>query len=277
MFDAVPEYRDDPFAVDALQGIGGDLDRAFEGARRSRIRHLVVTVGTFGAIAVTGVVALVAAGVVTSGADIDMPLSAPATVSARPSGTAATLPEGGSGTFHRVPGTGKPGGTGGRVLRYAVEVEGGIGRGPVAFAQEVERILGGPRGWTAGGRRTFQRVRSSPDFVVRLASAQTTEKLCSAYKIRTEGAANCTAGRQIVLNLHRWAVPESPFDAQPAEHRAYVLNHEMGRRLGLKAMACPGEGRAAPVMQTQHEGLNGCTANAWPFDRRARFLSGPDA
>ena len=50
---------------------------------------------------------------------------------------------------------------------------------------EVDRILAHRRGWTASGRVSFRRVDSAPyDFVVRLASPGTTDKLCAAYGLR---------------------------------------------------------------------------------------------
>ena len=45
-------------------------------------------------------------------------------------------------------------------MRWIVLVEVAVGHGidPVAFAREVEHVLGDPRSWGAGGRRALQRV-----------------------------------------------------------------------------------------------------------------------
>jgi hypothetical protein len=47
-------------------------------------------------------------------------------------------------------------------------------------------------------------------------------------------------------------------------YRAYLVNHEVGHRLGHGHSHCHGAGRPAPVMMQQSKGIGACTANPWP-------------
>lgn len=268
--------------------LGDDLDREFAGAMRARRRGVVTLV-----LALVLVVGLGAGGVVAwlvlpgksprtaaepdqshaGGGSVDKaPPSEPAVV--RPKRT-PYIPRRGTGKFYRPAGASRIYGQG-RLLRYMVEVEGGLRQNPRVFAAGVDRILGDPRGWTAGGKWAFRRVDSGPyDFVVRLASPGTVDKICGAYGMTTEGKVNCSAGKQVVVNLRRWLLLTTYYRGQPEHYRALVINHEVGHRLGFGHMTCPGHGRAAPVMQQQIFGLKGCRINGWPYDRRGRFLGGP--
>src|SRR5262249_2633992 len=71
------------------------------------------------------------------------------------------------GAFHYAAGDGLAAGTSGRVLRYQVAVEVGIGVDAAEFADAVEAVLADPRGWTVGGLR-LQRVdpAHAADFTV---------------------------------------------------------------------------------------------------------------
>ncbi|MBX6765957.1 MAG: DUF3152 domain-containing protein [Actinomadura rubrobrunea] len=185
------------------------------------------------------------------------------------------IPPRGTGEFTRPKGAKKTVGRG-RLMRYMVEVEGGLGQDPAEFARTVDRILAHPRGWTAGGKVAFRRVDRGPyDFVVRLASPDTVDKLCAAYGLDTEGEVNCAGGKEVVVNLRRWLLLNPYYQGRPDEYRALVINHEVGHRLGYGHATCPGKGRPAPVMQQQIFGLKGCVANPWPYDRKGRFITGP--
>ncbi|MBW8482239.1 DUF3152 domain-containing protein [Actinomadura parmotrematis] len=291
--DPLAPDPDDKFAVGSEHGIGGDLERAFEGARRSRILHITLAVGSLTLISGLGIGSAVAfvmlsrpagstgLGPIRSGdprpsgaAPVDAPPAA-GRVGEPPSGTA--VPAKGTGRFRRaavaVPHTVGSG----KTLRYAVDVEGGTQQSAGAFAAQVEQILGGRRGWTAGGKWAFQRVDSgSYDFVIRLATPATTDKLCQAAGVDTAGEADCAAGRQIVVNLRRWLLPTTEYKGYPALYRTFLINHEVGHRIGQKHVTCPGKGRAAPVMMEQFQGLDGCRVNGWPFDAGGHLATGPD-
>ncbi|POM22890.1 hypothetical protein BTM25_50960 [Actinomadura rubteroloni] len=289
----------DSFAVDGLLGIGGDLDRAFGAARRSRIRNLVLGVGSLTVVTATGIGAFVAWGIMSSGPPSDVPFEGAGTVRAAPPGSVAspaasggppgfadTAPpsapvarsERGSGKFVRAPAAVPPQTFGhGRLVRYRVEVEGGLGLSPALFAREVDRVLADARGWTASGKRSFRRVAAGKvDFAVRLASAPTAQRICRAYGLEADATVNCAAGRQVVINLGRWLAPSAPFRSSAENYRAFLLNHELGHHFGAGHRTCGGDGRPAPVMQDQIAGLNGCRANAWPYDAHGRFATGPE-
>jgi hypothetical protein len=176
---------------------------------------------------------------------------------------AVSVPSKGAGTFAVA-----PGGTGvvgrGTLLRYEVRVENGIGQIPAEFAAEVDATLGDPRSWTAGGRYAFQRVSGgSTDLAITLASPKTVDRLC--YPLDTGGYTSCRVGNMVVVNLARWLLAVPEFRTHLATYRLYVINHEVGHRLGMGHMACPGRGRLAPVMQQQTLGLRDCRPNPWPY------------
>jgi hypothetical protein len=136
--------------------------------------------------------------------------------------------------------------------------------------------LGSPLGWTAGHQRAFSRVpdHAAYDFVVELASPDTTDRMCGKYGVQTDGVVSCRGGSHVVINLRRWLLGTSVYD--PGTYHDLVINHEVGHFLGFGHVACPGPGRPAPVMQTQYYGLHGCTPNTWPY-RDGVYITGPPA
>ncbi|GGV06769.1 hypothetical protein GCM10010182_26890 [Actinomadura cremea] len=269
---------------ETTEGFGDELDRAFAGARRNRIVGLAV-----GGVALAAACGLGAAALVAwnPGADTASAASHPSgrpgakgSASAPPSAAPTTtappyLPDEGNGKFTVAKGAGVTG-QGGKVMRYMVAVEGGLKQDVNEFAKEVDDILGDPRGWTAKGKWAFQRVDSGPhEFVVKLASPGTTDKLCGAYGMDTEGEVNCRAGKQVVVNLKRWLLLTKYYKGRPHEYRALTINHEVGHRLGFGHMTCAGKGKPAPVMMQQIYGLKGCEANPWPYAENGTFVKGP--
>ncbi|MFI7540122.1 DUF3152 domain-containing protein [Actinoplanes sp. NPDC049599] len=169
-------------------------------------------------------------------------------------------------------------GSAGTLRRFKVAVEERIGRALGGdFADEVERVLGDPRSWTAGRDLRLQRVPASAraEFTVYLASAGTSEKMCAGGGLRTEAFTSCRLPGRVIINSARWAAAVPGYDAPLAVYRAYAINHEVGHQLGHGHEACGGRGEPAPVMMQQTYGLKGCVANAWPYLRGKRFAGNP--
>ncbi|MEU5907027.1 DUF3152 domain-containing protein [Micromonospora sp. NPDC047527] len=225
---------------------------------------------------------------------------------AEPAGTAPTIggpPPAGQGTTGRppvaaasasaapvaisYPATGRGGwsvaaaesttghGTSGRLLRYRVAVERDIRGLPVAdVATAISATLNDPRGWTAGGTWRLRRVGAdaTADFTIYLATPGTRDDLCQDVP---DGYTSCRNGGRVVLNVARWVEAVPGYGASLATYRQYMVNHEVGHRLGLGHERCPGRARPAPVMQQQTLGLHGCTANAWPYPDGPDRYAGP--
>ena len=187
---------------------------------------------------------------------------------ALPPPVAATYVEQGAGTLDVVDGTSAVSGTG-PLERFVVEVEDGIGVDGEQFAEAVAATLGDDRSWGSGGQLSFQRVGVAEaaagdyDFRVSLVSPGSMERWCPG--VGTGGYTSCRYGERAVINLARWEAAVPDYDGDIATYRLYVVNHEVGHALGHGHEQCPGPGRPAPVMQQQTLGLQGCTANAWPF------------
>ncbi|PWR10613.1 hypothetical protein DKT68_08330 [Micromonospora acroterricola] len=162
----------------------------------------------------------------------------------------------------------------GRLLRYRVAVERDIrGLAVADVAAAVSATLDDPRGWTAGGAWRLRRVGAATpaDFTVYLATPGTRDRLCQDVP---DGYTSCRRGDRVVLNVARWIKAVPGYRAGLDTYRQYMVNHEVGHRLGLGHERCPGRGRPAPVMQQQTLGLHGCTGNAWPYPGGVRY-AGP--
>jgi hypothetical protein len=161
---------------------------------------------------------------------------------------------------------GGPDGRGGQLRSYRVLVERDIkGLTPAAFAAAVRATLAAPRGWTAGRKWRFRRVGpgESSDFTLYLATPETKDMLCAGAP---DGYTSCRNGRSVVLNVARWSKGIPHYGASLATYRQYMVDHEVGHRLGHGHELCPGPGEPAPVMQQQTLGMHGCTPNPWPYD-----------
>lgn len=201
-----------------------------------------------------------------------------ASPSPSPSATAGTIdiPATGPGTFTTAQADGTVVGTASRVRRYMVMVEDGIDVSASAAAAEISAVLADRRGWTRDGLNSFQLVSSgSYDFVVRIATPGTVDRICGAAGLLTRGEVNCSVGTDVVVNLKRWVLGSPQFDGPIGEYRALIVNHEVGHRIGHGHEGCPGPGQPAPAMMQQIKGLDGCIANAWPYDRGGQYLGGP--
>jgi hypothetical protein len=143
-------------------------------------------------------------------------------------------------------------------LRYRVAVEQSIhGLAVDDFARQVTATLEDPRSWRVPLRRVGP--GRAYDFVIYLATPRTRDLLCGDA---ADGYTSCRSGDSVVLNVARWVKAVPGFDGY--DYREYMVNHEVGHRLGHGHERCPGAGRSAPVMQQQTLGLHGCTPNPWP-------------
>ncbi|MBC9713066.1 DUF3152 domain-containing protein [Streptomyces sp. TRM66268-LWL] len=202
--------------------------------------------------------------------------SASSSPSPSPSSTRIDVPAVGPGTFRTAQADSSVVGEGARVRRYKVVVEDGIAIDPGAAADEVAAILGDERGWTEDGVNSFRLVGSgSYDFVVKIATPGTVDRICGAAGLLTRGEVNCSVGTDVVVNLKRWVLGSPEFAGPIGEYRALIVNHEVGHRIGHGHETCPGPGRPAPAMMQQIKGLQGCVANAWPYDGSGKYLGGP--
>ncbi|WP_433788558.1 DUF3152 domain-containing protein [Actinoplanes sp. CA-252034] len=176
-----------------------------------------------------------------------------------------TYPAQGDGTWSEaVRQTGATAGREGLVMRYRVAVERGIeGMSVDTFAEKVAATLEDPRSWTTGEQYRFRRVGpgQAADFIVRLSTPGTRDALCDG----ADGYTSCRNGANVVINVARWVKGVPDYGAPLSVYQQYVINHEVGHRLGESHQRCPRRGGLAPVMQQQTLGLHGCTANPWPY------------
>jgi Protein of unknown function (DUF3152) len=198
-----------------------------------------------------------------------------ASVPAGESTTVIRYPESGPRTWSVVGGQSEVVGAKGQLLRFHVTVEQGIeGIDPAQFGAAVFATLADPRGWTAGGSWRLQRVDGgqSANFTIYLATPATRDKLC---QVTYDRYTSCRQGNAVVLNVARWASGVPNYTESLAVYRQYMVNHEVGHRLGLGHELCPAAGGLAPVMEQQTLGLHGCLANAWPYVNNARYTGPP--
>ena len=148
---------------------------------------------------------------------------------------------------------------------YVVEVEDGIPIDPAAFAAAVDATLADPRGWTAPGDVSLQRVgpAEDPSFRVRLATPATVDAHCAP--LQTNGIYSCRQGADVMINVRRWLQGAEESHLSLADYRHYVISHEVGHALGHGHVGCPAPGAIAPVMLQQTKGLAGCVPNPWPY------------
>ncbi|MEU8421692.1 DUF3152 domain-containing protein [Micromonospora sp. NPDC048835] len=220
----------------------------------------------------------VAAGALPSGPTT--PTGRPSeTTTVTPSATPVTpvsYPAAGGNRWSVARGETTPGrATRGQLLRYRVAVERDIKGLPAAdIATAITATLNDPRGWTAGGAWRLRRVGAGEptDFTIYLATPGTRDTLCQDV---ADAYTSCRNGARVVLNVARWVKGVPRYGASLETYRQYMVNHEVGHKLGYGHERCPGRGRPAPVMQQQTLGLHGCTANAWPYPKGKARYSGP--
>ncbi|MFJ4869347.1 DUF3152 domain-containing protein [Streptomyces sp. NPDC088757] len=177
----------------------------------------------------------------------------------------------GSGAFEAVQGFQKAPGKG-RLIRYRVDVEKGIGLDPKLFADAVQKTLNDPRSWAGDGAMAFERVSSGePEFVITLASPGTTAAWCRKSGLDTtvdNVSCDSASTERVMINAFRWAQGSSTFGPKAMyAYRQMLINHEVGHRLGHNHVSCRTPGALAPVMQQQTKSLNidgiPCRPNPW--------------
>jgi uncharacterized protein DUF3152 len=167
----------------------------------------------------------------------------------------------------------------GTVWHYRVAVESGVSVGIGDFTDVVAATLGDPRSWI-GGSVKFQQVGpgDAAQFTIWLTTPNTAYSMCIAagIDIRIGGVpyTSCRAGSNVVLNSSRYLNGVPNYGAPLSAYRQYMINHEVGHRLGYQHELCPGAGKPAPVMQQQTISMQGCVANSWPYIDGVRY-SGP--
>ena len=189
--------------------------------------------------------------------------AAPATTPARPPTTPAqaAIPDSASGRLATVPGEVAADGRG-TPITYRLEIEAGLPLDGPAIATEVQRTLTDRRGWEPIEHVAFARTTGPASFELILASPTLVDRLC--YPLDTVGELSCRNGNKVILNAKRWATAVPWYDGNVAAYRQYLVNHEVGHRLGHGHKTCPAPGAPAPVMVQQSKSLYGCTANPWP-------------
>ncbi|MGW6691865.1 DUF3152 domain-containing protein [Streptomyces sp. NPDC054961] len=179
----------------------------------------------------------------------------------------------GPGTFDTVPGVAPAPGKG-KVVRYRVDVEQGLGLDPQLFAEAVHRTLNDDRSWGHGGTKTFERVPGGEaDFVITLASPGTTGVWCRKSGLDTtvdNVSCDSASTERVMINAYRWAQGSATYGAdQMFAYRQMLINHEVGHRLGHGHVNCKTPGELAPIMQQQTKALDiggiQCKANPWVF------------
>ncbi|MFE1793240.1 DUF3152 domain-containing protein [Streptomyces sp. NPDC059525] len=179
----------------------------------------------------------------------------------------------GPGVFDTVPGVAKAPGKG-KVVRYRVDVEQGLGMDAQLFAEAVQRTLNDPRSWGHDGAMTFERVpEGKADFVITLASPGTTGAWCAKSDLDTtidNVSCDSASTERVMINAFRWGQGSPTYGAdQMLAYRQMLINHEVGHRLGHGHVSCTKPGSLAPIMQQQTKSLDidniHCLPNPWVF------------
>lgn len=180
------------------------------------------------------------------------------------------IPESGPGIFVQAKVDGpKVGQPGTRLLRYDVKVEKNLPYDADETARLIQATLSDSRSWIGAGDWRLQLV-STPakaDFTIYLATPGTVDRYC--WPLRTYGRVSCQAGGRVMLNGWRWAHGAEAYGKDVSGYRQYLVNHEVGHRLGHGHVGCPGKGKRAPVMMQQTKGVGACRANPWPDPKRS--------
>ncbi|WP_284303927.1 DUF3152 domain-containing protein [Mobilicoccus caccae] len=213
--------------------------------------------------------------------------TAPATPSPKPTGpdgeaekdgtevqtsAAQDVPESGSGrtTVVTLPGQdSSPQDRPGRVVRYTVEIEGGLEKVAAGFPEAVRGYLTDDRGWETRDGVRFEDVSAEerkqgvePDIRIMFASPDLVDAKCAP--LRTNGRLSCHHAGKVMVNAWRWVHGSKNYGEDLDAYRTYLVNHEVGHSLGHGHVACPGRGEKAPIMLQQTLRLDGCLPHPYP-------------
>jgi hypothetical protein len=203
---------------------------------------------------------------------VSMPVPSRTRVSAPP--PPPDLPPGCAGNWQYDPSNGPLLGTGGPLLQFHVAVEYGLPIQLGDFSAMVDRTLGDGRSWVGSGTVELQRASAyaGADFTIYLACPWTAYNLCASggVDIRVNGYpyTDCRVGNLVVINSDRYIHNADAVIAAGGDltnYRYYLINHEVGHRLGYNHVHCPSPGQLAPVMQQQTLRMEGCIPNGWPY------------
>ncbi|WP_158607513.1 DUF3152 domain-containing protein [Flexivirga caeni] len=197
------------------------------------------------------------------------PVTRSSSTTARP--TTAAVPAHGNGRFNPVTVPQTTTARTGRVVTYALSVEGGMGADPAAVAKAFGSALLDRRGWQGVDHVRFVQMThaalakgTKPEMVVLVASPDQVKKLCAP--LPTHGDTSCDTSEHVVLNYKLWTTGVPYFAGHVDEYREYMVNHEVGHALGHGHQQCSAKGAYAPVMQQQTLDLQGC--KPWPWPKR---------
>ncbi|RCK68379.1 DUF3152 domain-containing protein [Desertihabitans brevis] len=174
-----------------------------------------------------------------------------------------TVPTAGSQEYTVAKTTRKPSGKRGEVLRYRVRVERDLDLDAEATAKTIAGILDDERSWTGDGSVRFQLVGRGDryDFTIYVTTPDTTDELC--YPLLTRGEVSCRNGDNVVLNAKRWVFGADAYGDDITGYRQYLVNHEVGHRLGYDHVDCPAAGERAPIMMQQTKSVGECEPHPW--------------
>lgn len=189
--------------------------------------------------------------------------------SAEPTPRTPGVPSSGPQEYVTVDRPTRPGSRSGQLLRYRVLIEENLDLDPEDTGGEIAATLDDERSWTGDGSVRFQLVEPGDDvdFTIYVVTPATTDVLCAP--LRTRGEVSCRNGDSVVLNAKRWVHGAEAYGDEVGEYRRYLVNHEVGHRLGYDHVECPGEGEPAPIMLQQTKGVGACEPHPWvkPSDR----------
>ena len=157
------------------------------------------------------------------------------------------------------------------VYRYSVRGTGNTSD-LEAFAAAAAETYADRRGWSLGGSVRFERVASGGDFTLWLSANDQMATFGGACDV----VWSCRNGRNVVINEERWLGASPAWNeagGSLSDYRQMVVNHETGHWLGFGHGQCGAPGAAAPAMQQQSMGLQGCDPNPWPLAGEREILA----